>query len=110
MALTTSLPRCPRIALAAIVAALLAADVASASTVTPQDCTAKMKRQGCCCPKPLAGGCCCEPAPSVDTSGDVLTRPARAIGQASRTTVSVEVRPTGGTCQCPANDPVAPAH
>src|SRR5258708_5817577 len=82
---TRSLPRRLPIVLAAIVAALLAADVASASTVTSQDRTAKMKRDGCCCPRPLQGGCCCEPAPAVAPSDETI-RPT-TIGQVSVATL-----------------------
>lgn len=104
MAPISSLLRLPRVALVAIVAALWAGDVASASAGTAPDAMARMRRDGCCCPMPAAGGCCCEPTPSAEGP-----RPVRAIGAAMLEAISLEAGQGGGHCQCRSDDPVSPA-
>jgi hypothetical protein len=98
--------RCrPRVALAAIVAALLAVGGTSATAGTAKERSSRMRQAGCCCPTLPAGGCCCEPGAPAGPSGAPAGLKRTAI-RISSTTASVA---PDTSCLCRANDPGTPS-
>ena len=98
MTTTRHLPRSLRVALAAIVAALLVTGHSSVSAGMVGGRMAQMRRDGCCCIVLPVGGCCCEPAapagpgPSASPAGSM--RVVRTIKPAA------DLVGPAGSCQC----------